>query len=68
LSLDVFYALSAVRALSVVALLLAFSSSIVDIVSDIRAVNRSQHEPSSSDGACGYIGFAYLLIWSIWFR
>jgi len=52
----VFYGLTAVRVLSVVALLLAFSSSIVDIVSDIRAVNRSQHEPPSSDGACGYIG------------
>jgi hypothetical protein len=26
------------------------------MVSDIRAVNRSQHEPPSSDGACGYIG------------
>jgi hypothetical protein len=60
-SLDVFYGLSAVRALSVVALLLAFASSIVAMVSDIRAVNRSQHEPPSSDGACGYIGFACLL-------
>jgi hypothetical protein len=63
LSLDVFYGLTVVRVLSVVALLLAFSSSIFDIVSDVRAVNRSQHEPPSSDGACGYIGFAYLLIW-----
>lgn len=62
LVLDVFYGLTAVRVLSVVGLLLAFSSSIVDMVSDIRAVNKSQHEPSSSDGACGYIGFAYLLI------
>jgi len=52
----VFYGLTAVRVLSVVALLLAFASSIVDIVSDIRAVNKSQHEPPSSDGACGYIG------------
>ena len=58
LSLDVFYGLTTVRALSVVAILLAFASSIVAMVSDVRAVNRSQHEPPSSDGACGYIGFA----------
>ena len=61
LSLDVFYGLTTVRALSVVAILLAFASSIVAMVSDVRAVNRSQHEPPSSDGACGYIGFAYRL-------
>jgi len=52
----VFYGLTTVRALSVVAILLAFASSIVAMVSDVRAVNRSQHEPPSSDGACGYIG------------
>jgi hypothetical protein len=57
-SLDVFYGLSAVRVLSIIALLLAFASSIVVLVSDVRAVNRSQHDAHSSDGACGYIGFA----------
>jgi hypothetical protein len=57
-SLDVFYGLTAVRVLSIIALLLAFSSSIVALVSDVRAVNRSQHDAHSSDGTCGYIGFA----------
>ena len=57
-SLDVFYGLSAVRVLSIIALLLAFASSIVVLVSDVRAVNRSQHDAHSSNGACGYIGFA----------
>lgn len=52
----VFYGLSAVRVLSIIALLLAFASSIVVLVSDVRAVNRSQHDAHSSDGACGYIG------------
>jgi len=37
-------------------LLLAFASSIVVIVADVRAVNKSQLEPDSSDGTCGYIG------------
>ena len=55
-SLDVFYGLNAVRVLSIIALLLTFASSIVVVVSDIRAVNRSQHDPNSSDGTCGYIG------------
>lgn len=41
--------------LSIVALLLAFSSSIVVVVSDIRAVNKFQHDPSSNDQSCGYI-------------
>lgn len=57
-SLDVFYGLTAARVLSIIALLLAFASSIVALVSDVRAVNRSQHEAHSSDGSCGYIGFA----------
>ncbi|KAI0295445.1 hypothetical protein BC826DRAFT_275590 [Russula brevipes] len=52
----VFYGLNAARALSVVGLLLAFASSIVVIVADVRAVNKSQLEPDSSDGTCGYIG------------
>jgi hypothetical protein len=60
-SLDVFYGLTAVRVLSIIAILLAFASSIVALVSDVRAVNRSQHDAHSSDGACGYIGFAYSL-------
>ncbi|KAI0005912.1 hypothetical protein BJV74DRAFT_4557 [Russula compacta] len=51
----VFYGLNAVRVLSIVALLLTFASSIVVVVSDIRAVNKSQHDPNSGDGACGYI-------------
>ncbi len=57
----------AVRVLSIIALLLTFASSIVAMVSDVRAVNRSQHDDHSSDGTCGYIGFAYshrrLLSW-----
>jgi len=52
----VFYGLNAVRALSIVALLLAFSGSIIVVVSDIQAVNKSQHDPNSDDEACGYIG------------
>jgi len=55
-SRHVFYGLTAVRVLSVVALLLAFASSIFGIVSDIRAVNKSQRDPPSGDRACGYIG------------
>jgi len=51
----VFYGLNVVRVLSIVALLLAFSSSIVVVVSDIRAVNKFQHDPSSNDESCGYI-------------
>lgn len=57
-SLDVFYGLTAIRVLSIIALLLTFASSIVALVSDVRAVNRSQHDAHSSDGTCGYIGFA----------
>jgi hypothetical protein len=57
-SADVFYGLNAVRALSIVALLLAFASSIVTIVSDVRAVNRSQSDSHSDDGTCGYIEYA----------
>jgi len=53
---SVFYGLNAARALSIVAILLAFSSSIVLEVSDIRAVNNAQHELKSKDGSCGYIG------------
>jgi len=52
----VFYGLTVVRVLSIVALLLAFASGIVVMVSDVRAVNRSQHDAHSSDGSCGYIG------------
>ncbi|KAN0133664.1 hypothetical protein V8E53_008388 [Lactarius tabidus] len=51
----VFYGLNVARVLSIVALLLAFSSSIVVVVSDIRAVNKFQHDPSSNDESCGYI-------------
>ena len=51
-----FYGLNAVRALSVVSLLLAFASSVVVIVSDVRAVNKSQHDPNFNQGACGYVG------------
>ncbi|KAH9001391.1 hypothetical protein EDB92DRAFT_1939133 [Lactarius akahatsu] len=50
-----FYGLNVARMLSIVALLLAFSSSIVVMVSDIRAVNKFQHTPSSDDKSCGYI-------------
>jgi tellurite resistance protein TehA-like permease len=56
--LDVFYGLTAVRVLSIIALLLTFAGSIVTLVSDVRAVNRSQHDAHSSDGTCGYIGYA----------
>lgn len=55
---DVFYGLNAVRVLSIVALLLAFASSIVTVVSDVRAVNKAQSDPSSGDRACGYVGCA----------
>jgi hypothetical protein len=51
----IFYGLNVARMLSIVALLLAFSSSIVVVVSDIRAVNEFQHDPSSNDESCGYI-------------
>jgi len=51
----VFYGLNVARMLSIVAILLAFSSSIVVVVSDIRAVNEFQHDPSSNDESCGYI-------------
>ncbi|KAI0306686.1 hypothetical protein B0F90DRAFT_797184 [Multifurca ochricompacta] len=50
-----FYGLNVVRALSIVALLLAFSSSIVVVVSDIRAVNKFQHDTNTNNEACGYI-------------
>ena len=56
--LDIFYGLNAVRVLSVVALLLAFASSIVTMVSDVRAVNKAQREPNSNNGTCGYVGCA----------
>jgi hypothetical protein len=59
-SLDVFYGLNVARVLSIVALLLAFSSSIVVVVSDIRAVNKFQHDPSSNDESCGYIECVHL--------
>jgi hypothetical protein len=36
------------------------------MVSDIRAVNRSQHEQQPSDRACGYIGFARLSAYLIY--
>ncbi|KAI9508456.1 hypothetical protein F5148DRAFT_1196296 [Russula earlei] len=52
----IFYGLNVVRGLSVVSLLLAFASSIVVLASDIRAVNKSQHEPDVNNGACGYVG------------
>lgn len=52
----IFYGLTAVRVLSIIALLLTFASSIVTLVSDVRAVNRSQHDAHSSNGTCGYIG------------
>jgi len=52
----VFYGLNAVRVLSIVALLLAFASSIVTMVSDIRAVNKDQNDPHSDDRTCGYVG------------
>lgn len=61
-SLDVFYGLNVVRMLSIVGLLLAFSSSIVVMVSDIRAVNQFQRDPSPSDESCGYIGYVHLRI------
>jgi hypothetical protein len=48
--------------LSIVALLLAFASSIVVVVSDIRAVNEFQHDPSSNDESCGYIECVHLRI------
>jgi len=51
----IFYGLNVARMLSIVALLLAFSSSIVVVVSDIRAVNEFQRDPSSNDESCGYI-------------
>jgi len=52
----IFYGLNVVRVLSIVGLLLAFASSIVTVVSDVRAVNKSQHEPNSNNGTCGYVG------------
>jgi len=52
----IFYGLNAVRVLSIVALLLTFASSIVTMVSDVRAVNKAQREAHSSDGTCGYVG------------
>jgi Na+-translocating ferredoxin:NAD+ oxidoreductase RNF subunit RnfB len=61
-SSDVFYGLNAVRALSIVALLLAFASSIVTVVSDVRAVNKAQTDPNSDNKACGYVGCALRLI------
>ena len=57
-SSGIFYGLNAVRALSIVALLLAFSGNIIVVVSDIRAVNQSQHDPNSDNGSCGYIACA----------
>ena len=47
--------------LSLVGLLLAFASTIVTVVSDVRAVNKSQHEPNSNNGTCGYVGCARVL-------
>jgi len=52
----VFYGLNAVRALSIVCLLLASASSIVTIVPDIRAVNKLQDDANFNQGACGYVG------------
>ncbi|KAI0273504.1 hypothetical protein BC834DRAFT_212006 [Gloeopeniophorella convolvens] len=52
----VFYGLNVVRALSIIGMLLVFSSSIVVMVSDIRAVNKFQHDAGSDNDACGYIG------------
>ena len=60
--LDVFYGLNVVRVLSIVALLLAFSSSIVVVVSDIRAVNKFQQDPSSNDESCGYIECVHMCL------
>jgi len=51
----VFYGLNVVRVLSIVGLLLAFSSSIVTMVSDVRAVNKFQQDIHPADGACGYV-------------
>jgi len=52
----IFYGLNVVRVLSIVGLLLAFASNIVTVVSDVRAFNKSQHEPISNNGTCGYVG------------
>jgi hypothetical protein len=60
-SLDVFYGLNVVRVLSIVGLLLAFSSSIVTMVSDVRAVNKFQQDIHPADGACGYVECACAL-------
>ncbi|KAI0053954.1 hypothetical protein FA95DRAFT_1529759 [Auriscalpium vulgare] len=51
----VFYALNAIRAFSVIGLLLVFSSSIVVLVHDVQAVNRSLSGNSNSTDSCDYI-------------
>ena len=62
LSADFFLGLNAVRVLSIIALLLVFSSSIFVLVNDIRAVNRSMASPSSDMSDCDYIECVLLSI------
>ena len=52
---DIFIGLNAVRALSIISLLLVFASSIFVLVSDIQAVNRAAASPSSDMADSDYI-------------
>ena len=54
--IDVFLGLNAVRALSIISLLLVFASSIFVLVTDIQAVNKFMKDASDTDLAdCDYI-------------
>lgn len=54
MSSDIFIILNAVRALSIIALLLVFSSSILVMVDDIKAVNVFVSGGSNSNSTSNY--------------
>ena len=64
---DIFFGLNAVRALSIISLLLVFASSIFVMVKDIEAVNSYEATKQSSNSAqadlvnCDYIEYAIFM-------
>ncbi|KAK1925779.1 hypothetical protein DB88DRAFT_539192 [Papiliotrema laurentii] len=54
----VFIALNALRLLSIVALILAFSANIVTMSSDIKAIKAAHHSPNDVDIDCDYVEYS----------
>lgn len=66
-----FIGLNIIRALSIIALLLAFSSNVVSLVNDIKAVNRSMTMGRSADDYILCVPLLFSLEWTaglrLWF-